>query len=312
MTDQLGFPGSPFPDRAQEESDVASFADFLRRIGHRVVRTASGQWYDAHRFFFLGFPSHRPLDPTADELRAVMAQRPCLGLRFPAPLGGPGRLSYQIVCDSRDYGEAILSANTRSKVRRGLRRCDVEAVSFPAIAEGGGAADRDTLERQGRRARWSGERWRRYWDAAAVAPGMEGWGAFASGELVAYLVTVRFGDSVEFLVARSRSDRSDLYPNNALIFRVAEEMLVRRGLRRITFGLESLEPVAALDEFKLGMGFRREPIRQRVVFRPALQAVLGRPLLRSAVRRSVERLGGGFGFGRKAAGLLRFAEESGI
>lgn len=311
MTDPTAAQGSPLAAGAAE-ADVASFADFLRAVGHRVVRTESGHWYDAHRLFFLAFPSHQPLDPTADELRAVLSRRPCLGVRFAAPLGGPGRLSYQIVCDRPDYGEEMLSANTRSKVRRGGRRCEVGPVPFDAIAEGGRAADLDTLERQGRPVRLRGDAWRRYWAAASATPGMEGWGACAGGELVAYLVTVRFGDTVEFLVARSRSDRSDLYPNNALVFHVAQEMLARRGVRRITFGLEALEPVAALDEFKVGMGFRREPVRQRVLFHPALRPVLGRPALRSALRRSAERLGGGSGFWRKAAGLIRIAEETGF
>ena len=151
-------------------------------------------------------------------VRKVLRRQPCLGVRVPAPLDGPGKLSYQIVCDTRDYGIEGLSANTRSKVRRGLRRCDVRPVPFSEICEQGRQADRDTLSRQGRVAGLTGTRWRRYWQSAARTVGMEGWGAYVGKELAAFLVTVRLDDCVEFLLARSRSDRLDAYPNNALIF----------------------------------------------------------------------------------------------
>lgn len=171
------------------------------------------------------------------------------------------------------------------------------------------AADRATLERQGRPARLEGSRWARYWAAATATPGMEGWGAFVGDDLAAFLVSVQFGDSVEFLLARSRSDLLDAYPNNALIFSVAEEMLVRRGLREITFGLESLESVGPLDQFKFGMGFEARPLRQRIVFHPAAGWLLERRALRTLLFRLGERQGADSLFWRKAAGLLRFAGE---
>ena len=139
------------------------FAHFLARTGHRVLRGAGTYWYDASPGFFLSLPSHRLLEPSADELRALLRHQPCAGVRFPAPLEGPGKLSYQIVCDTRGYGLESLSANARSKVRRGLRRCAVTPVAFSAIAAEGVAADRDTLARQGRAVRLPGPAWERFW-----------------------------------------------------------------------------------------------------------------------------------------------------
>jgi hypothetical protein len=291
---------------------VEAFTHFLSAIGHRVVRGAGAYWYDAGRAFFLAVPSHRRLVPEPEALRAMLWRTRCLGVRFSAPLEGPGKLSYQIVCDDRAYGLETLSANTRSKVRRGLRRCDVTPLAFADIAALGRTADRDTLQRQGRSWRWSDEGWARYWEAAAATPGMEGWGAFVAGSLAAYLVTVCFGDCVEFLLARSRNDGLDAYPNNALIYTVTQEMLVRRGLQRVTFGLESLESVHALDEFKFGMGFRAAPLRQRIVFHPVAGAFLRRGMVRAAIHRWAAGRGAAVGFWRKADGVLRFAEEGGL
>jgi hypothetical protein len=289
----------------------AAFAGFLSAIGHRVIAAGGAHWYDASSGFFLSAPSHRLLTPGDGTLRALLRHQPCAGVRFPAPLDGPGKLSYQIVCDTRGYDLQHLSANARSKVRRGLRRCAVRAVPFATIAADGQAADRGTLARQGRAVRFAGEAWQRFWTAAAGTPGMEGWAAYAGERMAAFLVSVQFDDTVEFLLARSRSDCLDAYPNNALIFEVAREMLGRRGLRRITFGLESLEPVGPLDQFKFGMGFHAAPLRQRVVFHPLIRALLLRPAIRSLVSRYAQGRGPEGGFWRKALGLMRFAEAGG-
>ncbi len=239
----------------------------------------------------------------------MLRHQPCAGLRFPAPLDGPGKLSYQIVCDARDYSIETLGANARSKVRRGLRRCEVAPVAFSAIAEQGLAADRDTLARQGRAVRLPGEAWQTFWAAAAATSGMEGWAAYVGGVMAAFLVSVHFEDAVELLLARSRSDCLDAYPNNALVYHVTAEMLGRRGVRQVTFGLESLEEVGPLDQFKFGMGFRRAPIRQRVVFHPLVQALLTpRPVRAALTRVAMGRPGGVL---RKALGLVRFAEAGG-
>lgn len=289
--------------------DAAAYADFLRAIGHRVVPTASAHWYDASRFFFLSAPPQRTYDPADDELRTVL-RWPCLGARFAAPLHGNGKLSYQIVCDDQDYGLEALSANVRSKVRRGLKRCEVRPTPFHVLAAAGRHAHEDTLARQGRDGVLAGEQWDRFWKAAAATPGFEGWGAWRGDVLVAFLVTVAFDESVEYLLARSCSHELGAYPNNALIFHVTEEMLVRRSIREITFGLESLEPVGPLDQFKFSMGFRCRPLRQRVVFHPLLRVLLRQTAVRTICRRWSEARGPEAVFWRKAAGLLRFAEAS--
>ncbi len=285
-----------------------AYAKFLRALGHRIVQTPSAQWYNANRFFFLSAPSHREYAPSDVEVRQVLRQ--CLGARYAAPLSASGKLSYQIVCDNRDYGLAGLSANLRSKVRRGLRRCEVGPISFSDLAVEGRQAHTDTLARQGRDGGMGEDRWDRFWRAADAAPGFEGWAARVDGRVAAFLVSVSFEDGVEFMLARSCSDDLGAYPNNALIYSVTEEMLVRRQVEKITFGLESLEPVGPLDQFKFGMGFEARPLRQRVVFHPLLAAFLRTPMSRVMVRRWTAHRDDTFW--RKAAGLLRFAEEGGF
>lgn len=297
---------------SEQRVDAAAYADFLGRLGHRVVPTHSAYWYDASRYVYLSAPSHRLYEPGPDELREVIRQPGCLGARFAAPLATNGKLSYQIVCDDPSYGLETLSANVRSKVRRGLKRCEVGPVPFATLVHAGRKAHEDTLARQGRDGSWAGEKWDRFWSAAKATPGMEGWGAWCGEALAAFLVTVSFDDGVEFLLARSSNDSLGAYPNNVLIFHVTQEMLRRRQAPQITFGLESLEPVGPLDQFKFGMGFHARPLRQRVVFHPLLHALVRRRSLRNLFLRWSEWRGREAVFWRKVGGLLRFAEEGGL
>ena len=287
------------------------FANFLTRLGHRVIETESGAWYDASRFFLLGIPTHELRTPGENEIRQLWRGR-LLGVRYTTPLGAPGKLSYQIACDDSHYGLEGLSANTRSKVRRGLKRCDVRRITAKEVAEHGTAAQRDTLTRQGRETLLAGTNWHRFWEAVSSSNGMEIWSAWVDDKLASFLVTVDFGDTVEFMLARSRDDCLHAYPNNALLFHVAEEMLVHRGLREITFGIESLEPVGPLDQFKFAMGFRTKPLRQRVLFHPVVSLALRLAPIRGILRRWTETRDQSHVFWRKAAGLLRFAEEAGL
>ncbi len=289
-----------------------AFARFLEATGNRVLAAGGVHWYEAGRGFLLSLPTHQPLVPENDVFEQLFAAGGVYGVRFPAPLGGGGKLSYQIVCDDLEFGLNKLSGNVRSKVRRGLKRCEVRRVDFQEIAQLGADADRDTMARQGRDPKLVGDAWERYWSEAAATPGMEGWAAFVGQEMAAFLVTVSFSDGpVEFLLARSRSDLLNAYPNNALIYSCTEEMLCNRKVPKITFGLESLEPVGALDQFKFSMGFRNEEIRQRVVFHPWLRTALGSSTLRRIVHGFGDERGPDGGFWRKATGLLRFAEEGG-
>lgn len=268
-------------------------------------------WYDANRLFFMAAPPHRIFAPSPDELATVWRQTRCLGVRFAAPLEGPGKLSYQLSCSDSAYALEKLSANTRSKVRRGLKRCEVRPTDLAVIRDAGRKAHADTTARQGRDGSLAGDGWDRFFNAANGAPGFEGWGAWVDDQLAAFLVTVTFEDAVEFMLARSSDDTLGAYPNNALIYSVTEEMLVRRGAPEITFGLESLEPVDALDQFKFSMGYEAKPLRQRIVFHPLVAPMLRVAAVRGLARRWTESRAEHGVFWRKAAGILRFADEAG-
>jgi hypothetical protein len=126
-------------------------------------------------------------------------------------------------------------------------------------------------------------------------------------ELAAYLVAVVVDGCCEIQVARSLNSALRFYPNNALLYTAVHNMLSRPEIKQIWFGVESLEGVTSIDQFKLSMGFDRSPIRQCVV---------PHPLLRFAVRNAlVHRVSRGLGrwqpnndFWRKLQGLSTYID----
>lgn len=256
-----------------------SLANFFERLGHRVVHTESSYWHDVHRHFYLSFPYHRLVNPSTDELDRF-SPRFYAGLRYFGSPESPGRLSYAFICRDRQYDLDLISSNTRSKIRRGLKHCAVEQIEPKYVRACGKAANDDTLRRIRIQEPYP---WETYWQAVEKSDCVEVWGALIGKDLVAYLVAVLAEKCCEIWVARSLSDSFRFYPNNALIFTVVRNMLSRPGIEQVWFGAESLEDVSSTDQFKLSMGFVKFPIRQRVVLHPFLRPALRNPLVIRAV-----------------------------
>jgi hypothetical protein len=276
-------------------------ATFLERIGHRVVRSESCCWYQQGWRFFAAFPHSRPISPDPVELRRVFSATRCFGVRYVSRPDDRGRPSYALVLDNPAYGLDSLSANSRSKVRRGLKECQVRRLDPAFVRIHGRAANEDTL----RRIRFARDvyDWDRYWDAVAGTPDVEVWGALRDNQLLAYLVAVLVDGCAELLIARSSNDGLRYYPNNALLFTVCRDLLRRSDIDEIVFGLESMEPVVGVDSFKESMGFARRSIQQRIVFHPLVERI-ARTRVTGRIARALARRPRASTFWRKLEGVL--------
>jgi hypothetical protein len=285
--------------------DAERFAAFYARSGVRVAKSESAWWYEAAPRFLLALPSHRELVLPDTEARDLIRREKLAGLRYIS--GNGGRPSFHLVCDAPDYSLEKLSANTRSKVRRGLSRNEIRRVTGTELSGLAESAFVETMERQNRASDSALATWRRMLAAADDEPAIEIWTSWHEGEFASYLIAVMIDDVCEFFQARSVNRLLKHYPNNALIYTLTEEMLVRRGVREVTFGIESPEPVEELDAFKLQMGYRKKPVLQRVVFHPLLRAAFSFAPVRNFVLSAGSKPAADVRL-RKAAGILKFAD----
>lgn len=281
------------------------FAEWFRRQGYRVVRTRSTHWVEAGPRVFQAIPYHWVIRPSEEELREFLCEENAIGLRYSTPLDAEvGSCSYHVVYDRPVYSLKDVDASIRSKVRRGLETCVVGPISIERYGREGWAIEQDTHERQGRHTRHGRAAWERMIAAAEGLPGFEVWGAEVEGRLAAGLMFVRVDDCISLLYQQSLREFLPLRVNNALLFGATAALAARPGIHLIHNGLHSLDAPATVDQFKLRLGYRIRPLRQRVMIHPRLA-----PWFDTGASRFFGRLAEwspGSEFLRKAEGLTRF------
>jgi hypothetical protein len=188
--------------------------------------------------------------------------------------------------DQKGYDVSCLSANHRSKIRRGLARSRIEPIEDARIfVEKGWPLNAETLSRQGRfRPSEALRRWRCLASALGQVDGLRAWGAWVEGELAAIAVTFQLEDCVNLLILRSALTHRSAYPNDALVYTIAREALSRPEVSCVSYGEESILGLDTLDSFKTGLGFEKRPVRQVLLLHPLLRWLKPLLLSRTAVR----------------------------
>lgn len=283
------------------------YAHFLRSMGHQVRKSGQVYWFDAHPHIYMSFPFQQLVDQDAVDWKKVL-QGDGWAARFPCQLN-IGRASYRAVVDNPGYDLQSLASKARNQTRRGLESCEVRPLDFQELLADGITLNRETLERQGRKATDDFDLyWKRYYAEAAKAEGGHAWGSFVDGMLASYLIAFVMEDVSHVLIVRSSQAYLKRYPNNALIYEYLRYMLHGGLVREVSIGLESIqEGMDSLDHFKLGMGFRKEPVGQRIVLKPWLSRLIRPPLL--GIGQSVLRHMPNNETITKIAGLLRWYNE---
>jgi hypothetical protein len=111
------------------------FSEWLRRQGHQVIRTPSSYWFDAGPRVYQAFPYHWLIEPGEQELRALTVQHKIAALRYSTPLSASlGCASYHVVYTDPSYEIENLDRRSRQNIRKGLKNCQVEPITFERLA----------------------------------------------------------------------------------------------------------------------------------------------------------------------------------
>jgi len=283
------------------------FAEWMRRQGHRVFRTASSYWYDAGPRVLQAFPYHWLITPDEKEIRDLMVGNGIAALRYSTPLNFPkGMVSYHVVLH-KPYELERLRSQARNGVKRGLEHFKVEQISFERLAVEGWVLQQDTLARQDRLRSMTQAEWERLCRSADGLPGFETWAAISNGELAGAVIICRIEDVFNVPYAMSHSRFLSEHVNNVIFYTVSREMLGREGVSGIFFTVQSLDAPANVDEFKFRMGFEPRAVRQCVDFHPFLNP-LATPMVHTWVQKLLQRDSSNPQLA-KAEGMLRFHVE---
>jgi GNAT superfamily N-acetyltransferase len=288
--------------------NVDIFAEWLRRQGHRVVRTESSYWYDAAPCVMQAFPYHHLITPTKAEIQNLTLRYGVVAVRYSTPFESPrGMASYHIVL-REPYALDMLSAHARNGVKTGMRHFRIEQIPFERLASEGWVLQQDTLARQGRLRSMTQREWERLCRAADDLPGFEAWAALSGDELGAAVIVARLQSVFSVPYALSHRRFLGEHVNNALFFCISRELLQREGVESLFYTVQPLDAPANVDEFKFRMGLQPRLVRQCVDFNPMCRP-FAMPLTHRWLRKLVHWDPGNPYFG-KAEGMLRFHLEA--
>ncbi|HCC30984.1 MAG TPA: hypothetical protein DEQ03_13200, partial [Marinilabiliales bacterium] len=121
-----------------------AFANFFKKKGRRVVKTASGYWYEPHLFCFQNIPYHQAINPNKRELRDLFFKHRAMLVRFNSMANEKTFPGYIWICDQKNYNFAHLETKTRNQTRRGLEHNQVTAIDFDFIMQKGWEFINDT------------------------------------------------------------------------------------------------------------------------------------------------------------------------
>lgn len=257
------------------------YAKFLKRMNHNVIISDNTYWFDTHPKIYISFPFHRAIEPEKIEFSTVFKKGGVVA-RFPCPID-KGRLSYRISIMDPDYNLNSLNGKSRNQTRRGLENCIVRELTTSEISKYALKLNTDTLERQGRTLSTKEKKyWAKYYQEIPLVEGSTIWGAFVQDDLAAFLISLQMDGCTNILIVRSKASLLKFYPNNALLYTFVSKMMSHHDINEVSIGLESIQSdMDSLDRFKMGMGFKKVPIGQYIIFRPPLSFILKRPIAKT-------------------------------
>jgi len=249
--------------------EFASFIEWLERRRLRVYETQSSFWYCPTPMAVQAVPWHLEVFPSEDELRHLLTANRLLSARYSTSLDAPlGALSYHIIFSGSTFDISSVSSSERTKVRAGLRSCQVKQIPLDRYARESWELQADTMSRQGQPDRVTEKVWKIACQSAIGLAGFEAWGAEVDGKLGAAILLCTLGDTAVMIYQQSLRFYFPKKINNALIFEVTKSLASRPGLKKIHYGLHSLDAPPEIDLFKCRMGYRPYKVRQRVVLSP--------------------------------------------
>lgn len=250
------------------ESNI--IASFLNKQGKYIFKTKSCWWFNEYsqNHILFSFPLHKRVKPDRDELKEIFSKKFFFAIHYLGNSENNGDRSF-IWVRKTPYQIEDLSGNIRSKIRRGLKNCEIKKITFSELCSQAYTAHKKTIERHGEKATSLGIS-----NDLDLCSAYEAWGAYINNQLIAYLVTVCIDDWGTILVSRSANSYLKYYPNNALIYSITQELLSRSDINIVSYGLNSmLEKHDTLDDFKLSMGFTHEPVVRCITLNPLIKPV---------------------------------------
>jgi hypothetical protein len=261
-----------------EPSEDSYLAEFCEKTGIRFFFHADCLWQSMGMKLYVPTPSCFSISFSPDELD-LMWQEGAWFIQHPVHDHEEGFASYVFFLDDKNYDFAsIKSSDRRHNIRRGLKHCAVDRVSFQMLEREAPRLIADTYKRQGRNCEDNVlKMWNDYLVAAGSNPLFRAWGAFVGKELAAAKIEFMFRGGIHPEALFSRSDLLKYYTMNALLFVSTKETMRMENVSYISHGLRPVTgEKESLVDFKESVGLQKVPVKERLEVNPRVKLLLNR------------------------------------
>lgn len=261
------------------------FAELFEAQGYRTHHAMGVPWIEAGRLSIISVPSTAPVNATKEETDRLLRKSRRLTAIFPISFA-TGIKSGTFWVRDREYGPHSLQRQFRQHVQRAAKDCSVRALDWDTLRSKGRNCHAMSLRRRGAAASPAASQagWERFCEVGASISGLEPWGCFHGGDLLAYLIAYSGGGVCEaFNLHRSEAALS-FRAVHLLFYEFTAAMIRRPEISAVTMGREWFPPRSSLSQFKKHAGYHTEEIRLAVVLHPAVRLVLGNVVTRRVLR----------------------------
>ncbi len=256
--------------------NVNNYREFLERIGHHIIESESGYWFNQGLGFYESIPPFALINPSEDEIRHLFWRNRVAGIKYCTDVDKTGLPSFLYICEDKSYDLNTIWRKKRNRIRKGIRECHVCQIDFKYLQAHGIPLNEDTMARQKRSDLTFSDpaKWKRFCQAASQVEGALTWGAFVGNKLAAYMVVFIIDGYCNILHQMSCTALLSSNPNEALTFIATKEMLSLNGINCVSYGHESIRDLDGLDEYKVKMGYKKHQLHQVVKVHPFIKTII--------------------------------------
>ena len=253
------------------DMSIKCYADFLMSQGEKVYEAEDVSWMKYHGALIPATAMPVYVDLSYDKAAHLVKKSTSLFLRYATgPMTTPTHW-WNIVC--RQYDLNGVSSNTRSKIRRGTRRLEIDQVSSDWLSKQGYECHVKCYQR------YKHASPKRRNEFESFVNGLEGqsifdiWACTKGGDLLGYIICLVESQGVFMHTIDITPEGLHDYAAYAMIHHILEYYVNKKGLS-VSNGSRSISHVTDMQDFLLKLGFEREYAELHVIYRPDIRLIV--------------------------------------
>ena len=248
-----------------------SYAEFLKLQGESVVELAGVPWMKYQQAIVPATAMPVYVEPSQEEIIQTIQQTKALFLRYTTISQQEKTNWWYMICRHYDFQD--VSSNTRSKIRRGLKRLTIEKISPIWLAEHGYNCHVQSYQRYQHASPLNRDQFRAFVLSLQDQPLFDLWSCQKEGDLLGYLICLQEEDGVFLHTIDLTPEGLRLYAAYAMLHQLLEYYLNKRGMP-VSNGSRSIAHATQMQDFLHKFGFQKEYAQLHVVYRRDVELVV--------------------------------------